>query len=303
MDILNENATVPYSGTAVALGDFDGLHIAHTAIIKNGIEYARQNGLKSGVLLFNENTKSVLEGADIKLITPNGEKIRLIDEMGADFVYIVNFDREFMKKTPEEFIEFLVNDLKIKAVFAGFDYKFGKNASGDALTLKKLGEDNGFFVGILPEMKVDDKTLSSSHIRQLIEDGNVSEASKYLGRDFSVSGTVEKGFQNGRKLGFPTANVSYDDTMLLPQNGVYAGYTFVDGKKYKSVINIGNNPTFGAKKVTIESHIIDFDGDIYGECIRVSFKERLRGDIKFNGIDELKERIAQDTKTAKSILL
>ena len=303
MDILNENATVPYSGTAVALGDFDGLHIAHTAIIKNGIEYARQNGLKSGVLLFNENTKSVLEGADIKLITPNGEKIRLIDEMGADFVYIVNFDREFMKKTPEEFIEFLVNDLKIKAVFAGFDYKFGKNASGDALTLKKLGEDNGFFVEILPEMKIDTKTLSSRHIRQLIEDGNVSEASKYLGRDFSVSGIVEKGFQNGRKLGFPTANVSYDDTMLLPKNGVYAGYTFVDGKKYKSVINIGNNPTFGAKKVTIESHIIDFEGDIYGECIRVSFKERLRGDIKFNGIDELKERIEQDTKTAKSILL
>ena len=303
MDILNENTAVPYSGTAVALGDFDGLHIAHTAIIKNGIEYARQNGLKSGVLLFNENTKSVLEGADIKLITPNGEKIRLIDEMGADFVYIVNFDREFMKKTPEEFIELLMNDLKIRAVFAGFDYKFGKNASGDALTLKKLGEDNGFFVEILPEMKIDAKTLSSRHIRQLIEDGNVSGASKYLGRDFSVSGTVEKGFQNGRKLGFPTANVSYDDNMLLPKTGVYAGYTVVNNKKYKSVINIGNNPTFGAKKVTIESHIIDFEGDIYGETIRISFKKRLRGDIKFNGTDELKARIEQDTKTAKSILL
>lgn len=303
MDIIQENNIVPYDGTAVALGNFDGLHAAHTSLIRSGVKYAKEHGLKSGILLFNENTKSVLEGRNIRLITPNDEKIRLINGMGVDFTYTVSFNREFMKKTPEEFISFLSSTLKVKAVFVGYDYKFGVNASGKASALEELGRKYGFKTLIFPEMKIDGTTVSSTHIRAAIEDGRMEEATKFLGREFSVCGTVERGFQNGRKMGFPTANISYSDNTLIPRTGVYAGFAYVNDKRFKSVINIGNNPTFGADKITIESHIIGFDDDIYGESIRVAFVKRIRGDRKFGSIEELTGQIEKDIKTAENILL
>lgn len=303
MEIIYENAVVPYDGTAVVLGDFDGLHTAHTAIIKNGTEYAKRHGLKSGVMLFEENTKSVLEHTNIELITENEEKIRLLDDMGLDFAYMVRFDHAFMRKTPEEFIRYLSDTLRAKAVFVGYDYKFGHMAAGNADTLSKLSEKYGLEAVILPEMKISGKTVSSTYIRSLIKDGRMEEAAEFLGREFSVSGKVEKGLQNGRKMGFPTANVAYSPKIVLPHTGVYAGFTYVRGKRYRSVINVGNNPTFGAEHITIESHILGFDSDIYNEYVRVSFVKRIRGDIKFKNMEELKEQIKKDVKTSESILI
>lgn len=303
MDIIHENTVVPYDGTAVVLGDFDGLHAAHTAIIKNGTEYAKRYGLKSGVMLFEENTKSVLENINVELITENEEKIRLLEDMGLDFAYMVRFDREFMRKTPEEFIRYLSDKLRAKAVFAGYDYKFGHMAAGNADTLSKLSKEYGMEAVILPEMKIGGKTVSSTYIRSLIKSGKMEEAAEFLGREFSICGKVEKGLQNGRKMGFPTANISYSPKIVLPCTGVYAGFTYVKGKKYKSVINVGNNPTFGAERITVESHILDFDCDIYGEYVRVSFAKRIRGDIKFKNMKELTEQIEKDVKASESILL
>lgn len=303
MDIIHENTVVPYDGTAVVLGDFDGLHAAHTAIIKNGTEYAKRYGLKSGVMLFEENTKSVLENINVELITENEEKIRLLEDMGLDFAYIVRFDREFMRKTPEEFIRYLSDKLRAKAVFAGYDYKFGHMAAGNADTLSKLSKEYGMEAVILPEMKIGGKTVSSTYIRSLIKSGKMEEAAEFLGREFSICGKVEKGLQNGRKMGFPTANISYSPKIVLPCIGVYAGFTYVRGKKYRSVINVGNNPTFGAERITVESHILDFDCDIYGEYVRVSFAKRIRGDIKFKNMKELTEQIEKDVKASESILL
>lgn len=302
MEKINENTVVPYGKTAVILGNFDGLHTAHTAVIKSGIDYAKANNIPCGVLVFTENTKSITEKDGVKLIIDNNEKLRLMENMGVDFVYTVMFDREFMKKTPEKFIYDTVHCLKPKAVFAGYDYRFGYMAEGDTKTLAEFGKKYDFETIITPEICVDGTPVSSTLIRKFIADGDVIRANRLLGRPFAMCGKVEYGLQNGRKMGFPTANLAYDNNMVIPHTGVYAGYTIFDDKKYESVINVGNNPTFNADKITIESNIFDFERDIYGENIRIEFTEKIRGDIKFNDIAELKKQISADAETAKRIL-
>ncbi|MCH5210614.1 MAG: bifunctional riboflavin kinase/FAD synthetase [Oscillospiraceae bacterium] len=295
MEIIRDE--VNYDGTVVALGNFDGLHVAHMTIIRNGIRYAKENGLKSGVLLFDENTKEVTQGK-IELITTNELKLELLERERADFVFMRKFDMEFMQKTPEEFAIYLVDALRVKAVCVGYDYSFGHKAQGDVNMLQSLGEKYGFKVLVTDAIKVDNRIVSSTYIRQAIKDGSVDEAERYLDRRYCIDGEVVKGFQNGRKMGIPTANVDYDINMALPKEGVYAGVAYVDGRRFKSVINVGKNLTFNARKLTVEVHILGFDEDIYGKYIRVSFAKRLRGVIKFDSIDELKKQIHNDMETA-----
>ena len=244
-----------YDGTVVALGNFDGLHIAHMTIIRNGIKYAKENGLKSGVLLFEENTNDVV-----------GHKIELI-----------------------------------KAVCVGYDYSFGYKAQGDVKLLKWFGEKYGFKVFVTDVIKLDGKIVSSTYIRSIIKAGDMEKAERFLGRRYCIEGNVVKGLQNGRKMGIPTANVDYDVNMALPEEGVYAGITYVRGKRLKCVVNVGKNLTFGARKLTVESHILDFDEDIYGEYIRVSFAKKLRGVIKFDGVDKLIEQIHHDMEVTSKM--
>lgn len=291
---------IAYDGTVVALGNFDGLHVAHMTIIRNGIEYARENNLKSGVLLFEENTKSVTKGK-IELITPNEAKLELLEREKPDFVYMRSFDRDFMQKTPDEFAKYLADELRAKAVCVGYDYSFGYMAQGDVSMLKKLGEKYGFKVLVTDVIKVGGRVVSSTYIRQVIKDGDMETAEKFLGRRYCIEGNVVRGKQNGRKMGIPTANVDYDINMALPKEGVYAGITYVRGKRLKSVINVGKNLTFGAKKLTVESHILGFDEDIYDEYIRVSFAKRLRGDFKFNSMSELKNQIEHDIEATSKM--
>ncbi len=291
---------VDYDGTVVALGNFDGLHVAHMTIIRNGIQYAKEHNLKSGVLLFDENTKGVTQGK-IELITPNEAKLELLEREKPDFVFMEKFDKEFMKKTPEEFVLYLVNNLHVRAVCVGYDYSFGFKAQGDVEMLKKFGEKYGFKVFVTDVIKIDGRVVASTYIRQVIKSGEMEEAERFLGRRYCIEGNVVKGLQNGRKMGIPTANVDYDINMALPKAGVYAGITYVSGKRLKSVINVGKNPTFGAEKLTVESHILDFDEDIYGEYIRVSFAKRLRGDIKFNSMEELKNQIQNDIEVTSKM--
>ena len=291
---------VDYEGTVVALGNFDGLHVAHMTIIRNGIQYAKEHNLKSGVLLFDENTKGVTQGK-IELITPNEAKLELLEREKPDFVFMEKFDKEFMKKTPEEFVLYLVTNLHVKAVCVGYDYSFGFKAQGDVEMLKKFGEKYGFKVFVTDVIKIDGRVVASTYIRQVIKSGEMEEAERFLGRRYCIEGNVVKGLQNGRKMGIPTANVDYDINMALPKAGVYAGITYVSGKRLKSVINVGKNPTFGAEKLTVESHILDFDEDIYGEYIRVSFAKRLRGDIKFNSMEELKNQIQNDIEVTSKM--
>lgn len=299
MEIFKENLPLPYEGTVVALGNFDGLHIAHMQIIRNGIQYAKEHGLKAGVLLFEQNTKNFTERKRVELITPNGAKLELLERENVDFVVMRRFTKEVMSKSPEAFVEFLVDKLNVKAVCCGYNYSFGYMAAGRVDTLRFLCQRYGVEVLVTDQVCIDETVVSSTQIRKCIIDGDMEMTEEMLGRRFCVEGPVVKGFQNGRKLGFPTANVCYDEAMAIPKEGVYAGITYVNGKRLKSVINVGNNPTFGADKVTIESHILDYNENLYGEYIRVSFAKRLRGEIKFDSLAELKQQINEDAQLVR----
>lgn len=303
MEIIYAESVVPYDGTVVALGNFDGLHVAHMHIIKEGIEYAKKNNLKSGVLLFEENTKNFTENKRIELITPNTAKFELLEREHPDFIYVRRFTKEFMEKSPEEFVQLLIKNLHVKALCVGYDYSFGYKASGNVKTLQELGEKYGIKIFVTDVIKIDGEVVSSTLIRNLIAEGDLEKTERMLGRRFCVEGPVEKGCQNGRKMGIPTANVCYDPKMAIPSSGVYAGITYVHGLRLKSVINVGKNITFGAKRVTIESHILDFNEDIYGEHIRVSFAKKLRDDIKFDDMESLKAQINKDIDIVRSMVL
>ena len=251
------------------------------------------------MLLFDENTKGVTQGS-VELITPNEAKIELLEREKPDFVYMEKFDKYFMQKSPEEFVKYLLENLHIRAVCVGYDYRFGYKAQGDVEMLNRFGEKYGFKVLVTDAIKIDGKIVSSTYIRQLIKSGDMEEAERFLGRRYCIEGHVLRGFQNGTKMGIPTANVDYDVNMTLPKEGVYAGITYVNGKRLKSVINVGKNLTFDAKKLTVESHILDFNENIYDKYIRVSFAIRLRDVVKFSGVEELIEQIKRDVEiTAK----
>lgn len=301
MSIYNAQTGIDFDGCVIALGNFDGVHTAHEKILADCAGYAREHNIKCGVLLFDRHSAKTTHSREISLITTQSQKLCLIEDAGIDFVYMRPFDDEFMKKSPEEFVQMLIKNLGVRAVCVGYDYRFGYKALGDTDMLCTLGEKYGIDVVIAPPVKIDGEIVSSTLIRELVQNGDIEKAHKFLSRPFFVEGEVVKGKQNGRKIGFPTANVAYDNDMLLPKNGVYAGITTVAGNRYKSVINVGNNPTFNADKVTIESHIFDFDADIYGEHIKVEFIKYLRGDVKFASVEELKSQIEKDVENTKNI--
>lgn len=303
MEIIKQGETVKYDKTVVALGNFDGLHRAHMVIMARCKRYAREKGYKCGVLLFNEHTLSVITNRAVKIITPEKQKLEILDTVGMDFVYMRDFDKEYMSLSPEEFVARLVKYLNVAAVCVGYDYTFGHKASGNADTLKELGKKYGFDVVVIDEIDFEGLAVKSTTIRQMVSDGMIEKANGLLGRNFEITGRVIRGFQNGTKIGIPTANIEYESDRLIPQSGVYGGYTYVDGKKYKSVINVGNNPTFNADKITIESHILDFNENIYDKAISAVFVKRLRGEIKFNGIDELVKQIRYDIERVRKELV
>lgn len=303
MKVIENRKKTGYEGTAVALGNFDGLHVAHIKVIRNAIDKAKENGLKSGVLLFDENTKTVTGGKRIELITPKEAKLELLEREKPDFVYIEDFNDEFMHLTSEDFIKLLVDKLSPKIISVGYDYRFGYKAQGDVKLLEELGKKYGFSVVITERVVIDNETVSSTYIRELIKNGDMERCERFLGRRYCVEGIVKGGLRNGQKMGIPTANVNYDKDMLIPREGVYAGITYVNGRRLKSVINVGRNLTFNASDITIESHILDFNEDIYGEYIRISFAKRLRDVIKFDTKDELIDKIKKDILKVEQMVL
>lgn len=292
MDIIRGNGTT--EKTVVALGNFDGLHRAHMSVLGNSITEAQKRGVKSAVLLFFEHPQNIINKRAISLITDSESKMKLLCDAGMDIAYLKHFDEAFMGLSPEEFIEFLVRELNPVALSVGYDYRFGYRAEGDIEILKELCHRRGIDVIVTDEVTEGDVPVKSTAIRQYLKNGEIEKANAMLGRNFTLRGEVRKGLQNGRKIGFPTANIGVGENIVLPLDGVYMGYTKVEGKKYKSLINVGNNPTVNGKEVTVESHILDFNGDIYGKVIEVEFCRRLRGEIKFESLEALKKQIQRD---------
>lgn len=279
--------------TVVALGNFDGLHRGHQEIIRRCREYGRDKEIPSGVLLFINHTQE-LTGSPVKLLTTFAEKTALLAEMGIDFLFAVPFDRMMMEKSPAEFIQFLREQLGVSAVSVGYNYRFGFRGAGTADTLRTEGMDTL----VTPPVRVGTQIVSSTLIRELVAAGRPRRAAVFLGRPYAMTGPVQGGFHNGRKMGLPTANLACAPEKLLPGDGVYKAVTYVDGIGYKSAVNVGKNPTFDAEKRTVESFILDFDRDIYQTEIRIEFLRKLRDEIKFNSPAALQAQIRRDIAEA-----
>lgn len=286
--------------TAVALGNFDGIHKGHQYLIGDTIKKANEKKIKPSILLFKNHTKLTINKNNVYILTSNKQKLKILKDMGIETVYTMDFNENIMKLSSEEFIkEIIVDKLKAKIVTVGFDYRFGYKASGDSEYLKKLGEVYGFETNIVMPICIDNEIVSSTKIRNLIQLGDVKKANKFLGRYYSIIGNVVSGRSRGRKLGYPTANIELINNHIVPKPGVYKSISLLNGEEFISLTNIGYNPTFNGKTLKIENHILDFNRNIYGEILEVQFLDFIREDIKFNTAEELIEQMNKDVEYAK----
>lgn len=296
----------PFHNTVITIGNFDGVHKGHQALIQKVIEKAGEISGTSLALTFEPHPLRALGISSPPLITRHDQKMELLEQTGIDVVACLPFDKDFAAIPAPDFIEdILVNKLGMKAIIIGPDYSFGKNRSGNIDLLKDEGERLGYETIVSPwinDTHDGSKRISSTRIREIVMDGNVDQAMKYLGRHYQIRGKVVKGRQRGgRQLGFPTANIKLHDE-LCPKLGVYAVTVETVWGNHLGVANIGFSPTFGDQEFTIEVHILGFDKDIYDTRIRVNMVARLRDEKKFSGIEELSDQIKNDIRVAKEIL-
>lgn len=290
------------SGTVATMGNFDGIHLGHQALVRNTVEESADRGCPSTVLTFEPHPLKVLapERAP-RLILSYEDKMALLQSFGVDIVIAQRFDREFASIAADEFIHrFLVNRLKIKKLWVGRDLRFGQDRKGGTDNLLRLAPGAGFEVGVLDPILLDGVRISSSRIRQLVEEGRVDEVRPMLGRYHFVSGRVVTGHRRGQELGFPTANIA-SQTEVIPLNGIYATLIQLKSQQWLSVSSVGVNPTFGAGPRTVESFILDFEGDIYGESVKLSFVRRIRDEKKFAMVKDLIAQMHEDVKCAKAV--
>ena len=287
--------------TVVALGNFDGIHRGHQEIISRTVKEAASAGLKSGVFTFSNHTSSVLKNVPpVKNILYPDQKISILEEMGVDYMFNIPFTEEILRMNPEEFIDrILVDKFNIREAYCGFNYTFGYKASGTAEVLMHEGLKRGFGIHVQEPYVIDGIVVSSTYIRQLIEEGRMEECTRFMGRMYAIDGEIVMGNKLGRTIGFPTCNTIVDETMITPPNGVYITTCTIDGVKRPSVTNVGVKPTIGKYEKNIETHIFDFNEDVYGKRIRVDFIKHTRPEKKFDGLDDLKKQIQSDCIEAR----
>ncbi|HPU29661.1 MAG TPA: bifunctional riboflavin kinase/FAD synthetase [Syntrophorhabdaceae bacterium] len=289
-----------FPNPVLTIGNYDGIHIGHRQIIKKVFDLAKKINGTSMLMTFEPHPLSILKPEKlIGRITPFHVKKRIIEENGIEVMIVVNFNDELRQMTPEDFFnKILLDKIGIQALIVGYDFKFGKGGAGNIHTLKTLCESAGIYFESVDAITFEGDKVGSNRIRKLLIEGNVYRASRLLGNWYSIEGRVIKGEGRGNKLGFPTINIEtgYE---IIPKEGVYITEVELDGKIYPSVTNIGFNPTFEGKRLSIETHIIDFTGDIYGKDVILYFHERIRTEIKFNDVEELKRQIQTDVNSAK----
>lgn len=295
----------------VTIGTFDGVHIGHQKIISRLLEVARQKGGETVILTFFPHPRMILHPDDlnIKLISTMDEKAERLANLGIDHLIITPFTRDFSNLSAQEYIkEVLVDKIGTKQIIIGYDHRFGKDRKGGLEELQKFASDFGFEVEEIPEQDINDVSVSSTKIRNAILSGDVKTARDFLGYAFQLTGKVIKGDQLGRTLGFPTANLFIEENYkLIPADGIYAvSVEFKSsGTKQNSVKGmayIGHRPTINGMTRNIEVNLFDFNEDIYGQIIRINFLEHLRGDQKFDSLDELRDQLIKDEKAARSFL-
>ncbi len=286
--------------TAIALGMFDGMHIGHCALISRMVDIARNNSLTSMVYTFSNHPMGVFATAP-KVLSTVEERLAMMRALGVERVEMVTFDRALADMSPEDFAKMLVERYDVKAVVAGFNYTFGKAGAGKEDELRRLGEELGFSVEVLPPVLFLGSPVSSTRVRKALESGDAAGALDMLGHPYRLDGRVLANRHIGREMGFPTANLEPTGDKLLPKAGVYATVANVEGRRLPAVTNIGDNPTVQGKKVTVETHILSFDGDLYGKPLQVEFLSRIRDEQRFGSRAELAHQIGRDVETARQL--
>ncbi len=303
MKVVKNSDLKGIKNSVLTLGNFDGLHIGHRRVIEKVVERARRFGAPSVVYTFEPHPlKVVAPEKSPPLLIDIEDKIRLINETGADWLVLAEFTKAFAATHPRQFVEeVLVNALSVREVWVGHDFSFGKGKSGTVEYLKELGGEFGFRVFVVDAYKRRGEVVSSSRIRAYVKDGEVKKAAALLGRLYSIKGKVVGGREIGKEIGFPTANLEVESE-LVPKDGVYAAFATVEGRERDAVLNIGVAPTFGGKGRTIEVHILDFCDNIYGKKVEARFASRLRDETAFPSKEALVKAIEKDIDRTRKIL-
>lgn len=280
--IYRSSDKIEAASPCIALGNFDGMHKGHMRIFS---EASRAPSF--GALLFEENTKIKAQ------ITPLEEKIRILDEIGAAYAYVVSFDDKFKSQSLGEFADFL-EKIGVCSVCVGYDYRCAKGAAADAGALGEELLRRKIAITVCEPVEADGVPIKSSLLREMIAAGETAAANALMYKPYRLRGKVVEGYRRGREIGFPTANIKYPENKLLPADGVYRAACVVGDVPYKAVLNIGKNPTFGLKNRSAEAHLIGYSGDLYGREISVEVAERLRPEIRFKSVEELKKQLEKD---------
>ena len=292
-------------GAVVAIGNFDGIHLGHQAVIGIAGRLAREAGAPQAVLTFEPHPRSVFQPAGPPFrLTPFRVKAQLLRRLGVDVLFSLRFDLALASRSAEDFVrEVLVEGLGIRHAVVGYDFVFGNRRRGTAALLVEMGRELGFGVTTVEPVQTGEEIYSSTRIRHLLEAGQPRDAASLLGRPWEIDGRVERGDQRGRTIGFPTANLLLAD-YLRPAAGVYAVRAGIgrDGAWHDAVANFGRRPTFNGTDLRLEVHLFDFAGDLYGRHLRVQLIDYIRPEQKFSGIDALKAQIAADAEAARAIL-
>jgi len=287
--------------TILTLGTFDGVHIGHRKILEKVTQNTESDTTESLVLTFFPHPRMVLQGqSDVKLLNTIGEKIDLLETLGVQNLVIHPFDEVFSKLTAEEFVKtVLVEQFHIQKIIIGHDHRFGRNRTANIDDLIAFGQQYDFEVEQISVQEIKEVSISSTKIRNALTEGNMALANDYLGYEYFLTGTVSKGKQLGRTIGFPTANLMIEENdKLIPQNGVYVVKSIINQKTVFGMMNIGFNPTVAGEKLSVEVHYFDFDADLYDQEIRVSILEYLRTEQKFSSVPLLKEQLEKDKDAA-----
>jgi riboflavin kinase/FMN adenylyltransferase len=295
-----DSAPLDVRPSAVALGTFDGVHLGHRAILGTALTRAREAGVEAVACTFDPHPIEVLQPDRApRPITPLEERLVLIGDTGVDAVVVLAFTRALAAMEPEAFVkDVLLERLHAREIVVGYNHRFGRGARGDAQLLESLAGRLGFRAHVVPPLTVDGVAVSSTEIRAALQRGDVRSAARGLGRPYAIAGRVTTGAGRGRTLGFPTANIAPDRPLLVAR-GVYRGSVSVDNRQHAAVVNVGVRPTFGEDTLAIEAHLLDFAGDLYGREIRLDFLDRLRDEMRFPSVEELKAQVFRDIAAAR----
>ncbi len=292
----------PPTPTFVAIGSFDGVHRGHQAVLTKMVQAARDAGVKTAVLTFFPHPKRVIQGStDPYYISTLSDRTALLAELGLDLVVVHPFDEVVRHTRAADFVAMMRQRLDMRQLWGG-NFALGYQRQGNIPFLRQLGLEMGYTVEVVDSMMMWNNTLvSSSRIRHSLKAGDIADVNGCLKRPYRVIGEVVRGDQRGRLIGFPTANIHYWQEQLLPANGVYATYAWVDQTRYLAATNVGVRPTVDGHRLTVEAHLLNFDADLYGQTLRVDFIGRIRPEMKFSGLEALKAQIQADVEQVREI--